>query len=321
MANDNTDSAAAEDTSVAESEVREALAVWRGAEEAGDTLDDSSDDQASEANGADDPPAADDWRASIQDEKLRDHAGRFTTAQELAKAHLDLRKELSTAIKPLGKNPTDEQVAEYRTAIGVPKTVEGYELALPEGYEQTDADKAFQTAAAKAFHDTNITADQAKGLNGFWNEFTAAMLKAQIDADKAYADETEKALKAEWPGKEFDRNKAFADRAAAKVFGDEFDDVSKIETKDGRFVLDHPAFVKMLAGVGREMDEGRLGAVLTEGDRDNVQGQIDELGKKIDTARNEGDGEKANKLYIAQQELYRKIHGSASIVGSEGRTA
>lgn len=261
----------------------------------------------------------DDWRAPIKDEKLRDHAGRFVTVEDMARQSLELRQTLSSAIKPLGTNPTDEQVAEFRKAIGVPETHEGYEFAMPEGQEATDGDKAFQANAAETFHRLNIPADTAKGLNEWWNGVTAATQQELIAADKKYADESEAALKAEWPGKEFDRNKAFADGAVTKLFGDELDAVREIETKGGRFVLDHPAFVKAFAGIGREMNEGRLGGVLTEGDRDNVQGQIDEMEKMIEKATNEGDGEKANKLYQEQQGLYRKIHGPSLVVGAEGR--
>lgn len=275
------------------------------------------DGAAGSANGA----GTDDWREHIQDTKLRDHAGRFTSVVDLLGKHFELRQQLSTAIQPLGKDATDEQVEAYRKATGVPKTAEEYVFALPEGRESTEADKAFQASAAGVFHKFNIPVETAKGLNEWFNDIQVALGKAQIDADTAYAKETEAALKVEWPGKEFELNKAFADRAAAKVFGDAFDDVKRIETKDGRFVLDNPAFVRMLAGIGREMSEGRLGSVMTEGDQNAIENQIDELEGKIEKATNEGDGEKANKLYIEQQELYRKLHGSVPIVGSEGRTA
>ena len=272
-------------------------------------------------NGADDPPVSDDWCEDITDTKLRDHAGRFTSVVDLLGKHFELRQQLSTAIQPLGKDATDEQVATYRKAIGVPETAEGYVFTTPEGHELTEDDKAFQKSAAEMFHANNIPVDAANAQIAWFSDHAAQVEKGQVDADKAYADETEAALKAEWPGKEYENNKAFADRAAAKVFGDGLDDVRNIETKGGRFVLDHPAFVKMLAGIGREMSEGRLGSVMTEGDQNAIENQIDELDGKIDKATNEGDGVKANKLYIEQQELYRKLHGSVPIVGSEGRTA
>lgn len=263
----------------------------------------------------------DNWRSGIQDEKLRDHAGRFTSIIDVVGKHYELRQQLSTAIQPLPSDPTDEQVTSYRKAIGAPETVEGYEFAVPEGHEVTDQDKAFQASAAEMFHGLNITSAQGEGLNEFWNDLRTATLEAQVDADKAFADETLAELKREWPGEEFSRNKQFADLAAAKVFGDNLDEVRNIETKDGRFILDHPSFVKMLAQYGREMEEGTLGGAMTDSDRDSIQGEIDDLGKQIDKAKAEGDRSKANSLYVAQQELYRKSYGAGSIVGAEGRVA
>ena len=275
------------------------------------------------ASPAADPPAPsaddDNWRSGIQDEKLRDHAGRFTSVLDLVGKHYELRQQLSTAIQPLPSDATDEQVTSYRKAIGTPETVEDYEFVVPEGHEITDNDKAFQASAAEMFHGLNITSTQAKGLNEFWNELQGATLEAQVNEDKAFADETEAALKREWPGVEFDRNKQFANLAASKVFGDSLDEVKNIETKDGRFILDHPSFVKMLAQYGREMEEGTLGGAMTDNDRDTVQGEIDVLQGKIEKAQANGDAVKANDLYQAQQRLYEKVYGTGSIVGSENR--
>lgn len=262
---------------------------------------------------------ADDWRAGIQDEKLRDHAGRFTSVLDLVGKHYELRKELSTAIKPLGKDPTEEQVAAYRKATGIPDTVEGYKFSVPEGHEITDDDKAFQTAAAQVFHKHNISAEQAEGLGAWWNEMVANSLQAQIDGDKAYADETMAILKKEWPGAEFDRNKAIANQAAAKIFGDDIDEIRAIETKDGRFILDHPAFIKMMAQYGREMQEGTLGTILSDGERSGVDAEIREFEQKIEKAQAQGDRTLANDLYRQQQALYAKAYGAGPVVGAEGR--
>ena len=265
---------------------------------------------------------SEDWYGTVEDTKLRDHAGRFTSVVDLLGKHYELRQSLSTAIQPLGENPTDEQVVSYRKAIGVPETIEGYKFPdPPDGEALSDDVKTTRVTWAERFHTLNIPANTAAKLIEFVGEDGAVGLQAQIDADKVYADEAEVALKAEWPGKSFDLNKAHADRAAVKVFGDAFDEVRKIETKDGRFVLDNPAFVRMLAGIGREMSEGRLGTVMTEGDEAALDTEIDELEGQIDKATAEGDNVKANDLFTKQQELYRKKHGTVPIVGSEGRAA
>lgn len=264
--------------------------------------------------------AAADWRAGIPEGKLRDHAGRFTSPTHMSENSLELRQQLSTAIQPLPTNPTDEQVATYRKAINVPETSEEYTFDTPEGYELTETDKEFRSAMSAMFHGQNISVDQAKGLEAGYGEFTAKLLQAQIDADKAFADTASEALKAEWPGQEFERNKAFADAAAAEGFGNNLEEVRHLELKDGRFVLDHPIFLRMLASFGREMGEGKVGGVMTEGDRGGVENQIGDLQTQIDKAQATGDRSKANKLYQEQQGLWRKITGSELVVGAEGRT-
>lgn len=264
--------------------------------------------------------STDDWRASIEDADLRKVADRFASPTAMAEAMVDLRKRDSQTRVP-GKDASEKDVAAYHKAVGVPEKAEGYEFAVPEDHELTEADKAFQAWAGETFHAQNISVDQAKGLAEAWNEYAAGIQQAQIDADKAFADETEAALKKEWPGKEFERNKAFANAAAAKLYGDDIDEVRNIETKDGRFVLDHLAFVKAHAQIGREMQEGRLGNVMTDDARDSVQDQIDDLRKQIDKAKAGGDSEKANRLYQKQLELDAKIVGTKPVVGAEGRTA
>ncbi len=261
-----------------------------------------------------------DWRASIPEGKLRDHAGRFTSPTHMSENSLELRQQLSTAIQPLPTNPTDEQVTTYRERIGVPKTAEDYAFDTPEGHELTDTDKDFRSAMSALFHGQNISVDQAKGLEAGYGEFAAKLAQAQIDGDKKFADETSEALKVEWPGAEFERNKAFADAAVAEGFGDNVEEVRHLELKDGRFVLDHPIFLRMLAKFGREMDEGKMGGVMTEGDRGGVENQIDDLQTQIEKAQARGDGSKANKLYQEQQGLWRKITGAGPVVGAEGRT-
>ena len=297
------------------------------AEETTETTEETTSGETTEtateekSNGEDKATeTTDDWRASIEDTDLRKVADRFPSPTAMTEAMVDLRKRDSQTRVP-GKDASEKDVTAYHKASGVPEKAEAYEFAVPEGHEITDSDKAFQTAAAETFHGLNITADQAKGLNTWWNDMTAAAQQAQIDADKTYADETEEALKKEWPGKEFKLNKTFADRAASRVFGDELDDVRNIETKDGRFILDHPAFVRMLAQYGREMEEGRLGSVMTDGDRDNVQDKIDDLRERIDKAMAENDSEKANRLYQEQLALDATIVGTGPVVGEEGRTA
>src|SRR3546814_15328021 len=121
------------------------------------------------------------------------------------------------------------------------------------------------------------SSELAKVLNAAWNEMTVAMKAEQIASDKKFADESAAALKASW-GKDFEANKAYADRAADQMFGDDLEELRTMETKDGRFVADHPVMLKALASIGREMGEAgivpRLTGDAAEQAHDENRGQI-----------------------------------------------
>ncbi len=261
-----------------------------------------------------------DWRASITDPEGQKFAESSTDVGHLVGRALEMRKQLSTAIQIPGEDASDDDRGAYRKALGVPEAATDYVFAMPEGKEATDVDTAFQVAAGEVFHGLDISAAQAEGLTEWWNGISTKATEEIAAADKTFADESEAALKVKWPGAEFDKNSAFADLAARKMFGDNLDAVRGIETKAGRFVLDHAEFREALAGIGREMEEGGLGSVMTDGDRDSAQEKIEDFEKRIDKAQAEGDGEKANTLYQEQQLLYQRLTGGASIVGAEGRT-
>lgn len=258
------------------------------------------------------------WRDGIADVKLREHAARFTTVDALVQANLDSRAMLSKAIVPPGKDAKPEEVTAYRKALGVPDKAEDYKFATPAGREATDADKAFQGAMAKLFHGANVSAEQAKSLNEGWNAYVEATVAAEKAADEKFATETTAALKSKW-GAEYDKNMAFANRAAAKIYGDKLADVRAIQTKDGRFVLDHPAFVEAFATIGREMGEDRIGPALSDADKTTIQQQIDALQQQKAEAQSRGDSAKAQQLADEQRALYAKLDNSP-IVGTAGRT-
>ena len=96
------------------------------------------------------------WRDLIEDEKLQKHAERFTSVDALVQANLESRQKLSKAIVPPGEGAEEEDVTAYREALGVPKDVDGYEFALPDGIERTDQMMDSEDHWANIFLDNNI---------------------------------------------------------------------------------------------------------------------------------------------------------------------
>lgn len=160
--------------------------------------------------------------------------------------------EPANALTMPGKDATPEQWGEFYAQLGRPETPEGYELPLPEG-----DDGAFAKQVAPLLHKHGLSAEQAKGLAGDWNEMVASMAKQDAEAQAAHnaqmhAKNTAEAasLKTEW-GQQHDANMEFARRAVRQFMGDQAGDViAAIESKIG-----YKATIQMLHGIGKGLGE------------------------------------------------------------------
>jgi len=264
-------------------------------------------------------PTETDWREGLPDD-LRKTADRFTSKEDAIRAIGDLRKRESQVRVP-GKDASEDEVKAYHKAVGVPETPEGYEW--PDlGEEVTEAQQASRDAWSQKLHEKNVPRETAKELAAFMLEEQQAALTAEIEADKVYAQQQDDALKAEWKGEAYEKNDTLANRAftdMASRAGLNVEELTRIETKDGRFLMDDARMKRIFAIIGKESSEGTIGPTLTSGERETVGEQISELRGKITAAQNAGDSNKANQLYEKEQALIAKLKGNNTVVGSQGR--
>ncbi len=259
------------------------------------------------------------WRDGIANEEHKAIADRYNSPSDIAKAVFDLRQQVSTSIRIPGEDAKPEDIVKFNKALGVPDTPGDYKFQMPEGKNATEADVAFQGQLADIFHKSGIPASAAGKLNDLWNDLTGQAEEAQLTADKQFVEETEKALQTKW-GTDFDRNKNLSSRAAKYLLGDNFEAAQQLEMKDGRFLLDHPVFMEMLAKAGAEMDEDGFQKMDPEGAA-SIQEDIKAINQELHDAHAAGDMKKAGELNTKVQALYQKLHGSQSAVGQDGRTA
>lgn len=264
-----------------------------------------------------------DWRAGIKDPDARKFAESSPDPEHLTKRALEMRQKLSAAIIRPGKDAKPEEVAAYRKAMEIPDAPDGYKFEMPKGVEATDGDKAFHAEVSKVFHDADITATQAKKLNAWLNDFSARAQQAEVEADKTFAQQTEQALRQKWPGAEYDKNKTFAGRALEKFGAANADELRNLKLEGGRFLLDHPLILEMLAPIGRwDSEDGeRFGAPMSDGDRNSLEQQKGELQKKLDAALGRNDTAEAQRIDSELLALNKKLGGNRPIVGTQSRAA
>jgi len=259
-----------------------------------------------------------DWRSDLP-EDLRKTAERFASKADAVRAIESFRKRESQVRVP-GKDATDDEKAAYRKAVGIPDKAELYEFPDIEGQEINDEIKVSRQVWSKRFHELGIPKDTAKTLSKLVNEDALRYQTSQIEADKTFATSQEEALKSEWKD-DFDKNKTLANRAFSTIAtraGLNMEDLSRIETKDGRFLMDRAEMLRVFAVIGREMSEGTLGPALSEDERETVADEVRDIRKQISEAQESGNSKRADQLYAKEQKMLAKM-GNKSIVGASGR--
>ena len=217
-----------------------------------------------------------------------------------------------TAIVPPGKNATPEEIAAYDKRMGVP---DAYEFTVPEGYQPTDADKAFQTKAAEVFKQAKVTGEGAKVLNTFWNEMQAA---AQAQAQKQTLESYEahdKALHAEW-GSDYTANEQIANDAfknyAALAGIDDIEGFVSQKMANGVELRAVPELMRVFAEIGRKtVESSGIENYGSQDERRSLQEQHLVAGGKAIEAGERGNKAEQRKWHAESMRLSERMYGKA----------
>ena len=262
------------------------------------------------------PPKAEpaDWREGLSDDEKKT-AERFTDPKAMIRSIQSARQRESLVRVP-GKDATDEEKAAYNKAIGVPETAEGYVFKPPEGETFTPEQEEVNKQWGERLHSLGVPVPMVDALLGFIQEDAAAQHAQTVKEDKDFVEQSEAELKALWKGEEYEKNKTVANKAFKEIANRadiNFEDLTSMETKEGRFLMDDPKMMKMFAAIGREMAEGGLGPTLTSDERDTMEDQLTEIRGKIAAAQEKGNSKEADKWYQKEQALIAKMNGNKKI--------
>ena len=172
----------------------------------------------------------------------------------LAKSYHGLEQLLgkkAQALIPPSDKSTPEELAEWRKALGVPETADGYELRAPDKLpDGVTWDDATAKKVAEIAHKHHIPAAAIKDLLAFDLERQAGRAALDTETLKAMAETEHKEALADLKktfGDKMDTKIALAQRAVATVGGD----------PNSRGFSD-PAVVKVLVGLAEKLSDDTL---------------------------------------------------------------
>lgn len=201
-----------------------------------------------------------DWRDKLAggDDKLKNLLSRYTAPDAFAKAFKELRvaydsrKPAKEEVPDLPENPTDEQLAAWRKAKGVPEKPEDYEFEVAEGKELSDAEHEILMDFAKTMHGKNMPASTVKEISSWFLEYEDVI--AQKNADRAYQArmDTEEKLRAEW-GPDYKANVNLMSNVLQEHLGTKSGEFLSMQLVDGSRIGDNEVFIRLMADLARKV--------------------------------------------------------------------
>ncbi len=182
-----------------------------------------------------------DWRTDIagEDTKYLAELQRFETPLEYGNSNREAQQKIRSgnlAAVP-GPEASDEDVAAYRAANGIPKEVDGYFQDLPEGTVVGDDDKAIFADFFQVLHGQQVKPEVAHGIIDWYNKFAENEQAAEQALDAKHTTETDDLLRGEW-GTDYRANMNLVTGVIKTFFGKE----ASTNLLNGRY-MDKRAFM------------------------------------------------------------------------------
>jgi hypothetical protein len=200
-----------------------------------------------------------DWRTSLPDDLRSEKVFESIKGKDWAEAGPLLAKNYMHAQRLVGadklvlptERSTPEEIAAFRTKLGVPGKPDEYAYKLPEGLTEDRIDKARVDTWRKEMHEAGIPKIAADRLLSKYLAEEHGSYQAQIQAKTKALEQGELSLKQEF-GDKFDEKVNYA-RLALRTFGN--DELSAILEQTG--LGSNPAVVKLFSTIGEKLGDDR----------------------------------------------------------------
>ena len=194
-------------------------------------------------------------KAAGGDDKILKRLSRYGTVEEALRAGADAQNRLNATkslIRPDDK-ATPEEIKAYREANGVPETVDGYKVELPEGTVLGDEDQPAVDAFLKVAHENHIPPKVANAIIAQQLQLQQEAYEAQAQADETARIEGGQALKEAW-GQEAPANYNLLMGMLDGALPGVKDNLLGARLADGTLLANSPDVLKFLASTARQLN-------------------------------------------------------------------
>jgi hypothetical protein len=217
--------------------------------------------------GADDKGAAPvwptDWRVkgmveaglAADDKKTLGLLERYTSPGDVIKKMLEQEKLISSGAlkKPITKDSTPEQVAQWRKENNVPETPDKYDTTLADGLVIGEADKPIVDNMLKVFHDKNVPSDVAKDMLSAYFAQEKQFLADRAAQMAKFTKEQDNSLHEAW-GKEYTPNNNSIENLKNTFSEATRDALASALDSNMMPLMDNAAFKRDLAMIARALN-------------------------------------------------------------------
>lgn len=274
---------------------------------------------------ADEPPDPEQWRERYietrkGDDKMMKQLQRFASPDAVIDSVLSLKQQISAGefVPRLPKDAKPEELAKWRTDIGVPEKPDGYDIKLRDGLGDEN-DKEIVDSFLESAHKSNMTSAQASEQLSWFYENAETALQQRSENDDINMQEVEDVLRVEW-GTDYRGNKAKIE--AFLDTGPEGVKVALFEARspDGSLLANNPDVIRFWVDKARELNP-TITVVPGEG-AEQAQGIADEM-KELMLQAGAPKGTKEHTAYWkgGGQQRYNKLVDASMHIESQKRKA
>lgn len=260
------------------------------------------------------PAWPDDWRERLagEDDKLLKRASRYQDPQAVFKALISAQNRISSGeLKPvLSEKASDEEIAEWRQAHGIPDKPDGYDVNI-DGLVIGEEDKEVVNGFLERAHNSHMTPEQVKNTIQWYYEDIENQAEQQRQIDEQQRLATVDDLNIEW-GKDYRKNINMIE-SVLNMFPKEVADLLREgRLSDGTGIFNSKAIMKGFADIAYALNPA---GPSVPGDDANQLQSIEEEIKSIEKLmrenrqeynRDTGKQERLQQLYSYRDNLKKR---------------